>query len=146
MKQSVLSGVISIILASIFFCPIVMATLPMPNDVEMVEPDPSLPKGIAGFWGKWEGEDKYMQYFFIVERIDWEKATVYRWRSGYSSVPGCWERFEAKVIKEYGRYKLWWWTTGGAVSGTAELTLKGKYMDLSYSTVVTGSCRLTRVP
>jgi len=149
MKQSALSGVISIILASIFFCPIVMATPPMPNDVEMVEPDPSLPREIAGFWGKWEGEDQYMQYFVIVEKIDGEKASIYRWRSGKPSVgiPEGWDRFEAKVIKEYGKHKLWWWATGSPVNtGNVELTLKGKYMDYFYSTIVTGSFRLRRVP
>ena len=46
---------VSIVLVSILFCPMAMAAPPMPNDVQMVEPDPSLPKELAAFCGKWEG-------------------------------------------------------------------------------------------
>ncbi len=137
----------SIVLASILFCPMPMAAPPMPNDVQMVEPDPSLPKEIAGFWGKWEGGDRYSQHFLIIEKIDREKASVYRWRSGYSGyIPEGWERLEAKVIKEYGKYKLWFRTSLGGSGGIVEYTLKGKYMDCDYSTAVSGSFRLRRVP
>jgi len=136
----------SIILASILFCPLAIAAPPMPNDVQMVEPDPSLPKEIAGFWGKWEGGDHYMRHFVIIEKIDREKASIYRWKSGYAFIPEGWDRLEAKVIKEYGKYKLWFLYSGGGTGGTFEYTLNGKYMDCYYSTVVSGTYLLIRVP
>ncbi len=142
---------VSIVLVGILFCPVAMAAPPMPNDVQMVEPDPSLPKEIAGFWGKWEGSDRVMQYFLIVEKIDGEKATIYGWRSGSSrgGIPEGWRRSEAKVIKEYGKYKIWFRYTVGGSSGNVEYTLKGKDLDCSYETGGwggAGSYRLTRVP
>jgi hypothetical protein len=103
----------SIVLASILFCHMAMAGPPLPKDIQMVEPDPFLPKEIAGFWGKWEGFDRYMKHFVIIEKIDRGKASIYRWKSGYSSVPAGWDREEAKVIKEYGKYKLWFRYSGG---------------------------------
>ncbi len=143
---------LGIALVSILFCPAAMAAPPMPNDVQMVEPDPSLPKEIAGFWGKWEGSDRYMQYFLIVEKIDGEKATIYGWRSGYSrgGIPEGWGRVEANVTKEYGKYKVWYRSTmAGGGGGNVEYTLKGKDLDCSYETGGwggSGGYRLTRVP
>ena len=46
---------VSIVLLSILFCPIVMAAPSIPNDVQIVQPDPSLPKELSAFFGKWEG-------------------------------------------------------------------------------------------
>ncbi len=138
MKAFVLES-LSIILMSIFFCPIVMAAPPMPNDVQMVEADPSLPKEIAVFWGKWEGRDQNMQFFLIVEKIDEGKASLYSWVSGNEFVPEGWRRYEAKVIKEYGKYKLW----ARSPTGNLEYTSKGKYLECSHAY---GSYRLTRVP
>jgi len=97
---------VSIVLVSMLFCPMATAAPPMPNDVQMVEPDPSLPKELADFWGKWEGRDPIQQFFLIIEKIDEEKATFYRWRSGTSLMPAGWNRFQAKVSKESGKYKL----------------------------------------
>jgi hypothetical protein len=64
MKTFVVSAV-SIVLVSILFCPMVMAAPPMPDDLQIVQPDPSLPKEISGFFGKWEGTDGVLQYFLI---------------------------------------------------------------------------------
>jgi hypothetical protein len=136
----------SIVLAGILFCPMAMAAPSLPKDVQMVEPDSSLPKEIATFWGKWEGFDRYQEHFVIIEKIDREKASIYRWKSGYSFVPAGWDRLEAQVIKEYGKYKLWFRYSGGGTGGAFEYTLNGKYMDCYYSTVVEGAYRLTRVP
>ena len=131
--------VASIVLASILFCPVAMAAPPMPDDLQMVEPDPSLPKEIAGFWGKWEGSDPRMNFFLIVEKIDEEKASLYIWRSGYGPVAFGWERIEAKVSKEYGKYKLWFRKGGGI----REYALRGKYLD---GTSGGGNVTLSRVP
>src|SRR5512139_3283018 len=97
---------VGIVLVSILLCPLAMAAPPMPNDVKMVQPDSSLPKEIAGFWGKWEGSDSVMKLFIIVEKIGKEKANLYIWRSGFQQIPEGWERTEAKVSKESGKYKL----------------------------------------
>ncbi len=147
MKTSAVLAV-SIVLVSILLCHTAMAAPPMPDDLQMVEPDPSLPKEIAGFWGKWEGGDRYAKYFVIIEKIDGEKASVYRYKSGNVSggAPDGWARFEAKVIKEYGKYKLWYPTSGGGSSGIFEYTLKGKYMDCSTMNPSLRSFRFTRVP
>jgi len=110
MKTFVVSAA-SIVLASILFCPMVMAApLSMPSDLQMVQPDPSLPKELAAFWGKWEGSGydsgvgSQIQFFLIVEKIAEEKAIVIPWHS----VAGWGPRFEANVIKEDGKYKLWY--------------------------------------
>jgi hypothetical protein len=118
---------VSTVLVSILFCPIVMAAPPMPDDVQIVQPDPSLPKELYAFFGKWEGADGLMQYFLIVEKIDKEKASLYLWQSGAAGYAAQgWGRYEAKVDKERGKYILWF---SGAF-GNAELTLKGEYLDL----------------
>jgi hypothetical protein len=79
----------------------------MPNDVQMVQPDPSLPKELASFWGKWEGSVGTQSFFLIIEKIDGERATGYIWRS-IDSVD--WRRFEAKVAKEQGKFTLYTYT------------------------------------
>ena len=140
---------VSIVLVSIFFCPMAMAAPPIPSDVQMVQPDPSLPKEIAGFWGKWEGGDSLTKqmFFLIIEKIDEERASGYTWRSSTPSNPAVagWERWEAKIMKEYGKYKLWRSVRFGQ-SGfiNLEWTLKGEYLD---SSSPRGSgARYTRVP
>jgi hypothetical protein len=132
---------VSIVSVSILFCPMAMAAPTMPNDVQMVEPDPSLPKELAGFWGKWEGRSGTLTFFLIIEKIDEEKATGYIWRS----VTGNWGRFEAKVAKERGKYKLWtkFRVPGTEDRDTMEYTLKGEYLDASSRG---GGVRYTRVP
>jgi hypothetical protein len=145
---------VSIVLVSILFCPLAMAAPSMPNDVQMVQPDPSLRKEIAGFWGKWEGRDQTMEYFIIVEKIDEEKASLYIWRSGYKyeqmqmQIPEGWERIEATVSKEYGKYELYFRDVGvqesvKIYSGFVYLALKGEYLDV---TTPGGHGQFSRVP
>ena len=133
---------VSIILVSMMFCPMAIATPPMPNDVQMVEPDPSLPKELAGFWGKWEGSAGGATFFLIIEKIDEEKATFYLWRS----ITGDWRRFDAKVGKEGEKYILYHPFRPPRTEDliTMEYRLKGKYLDASTSR---GSgARYTRIP
>jgi hypothetical protein len=127
---------VSIVLVSILFCPIAMAAPPIPNDVQMVEPDPSLPKEIADFWGKWEGGDPHTNLFLIVEKINKEKASLYIWRGHL----GSWERVEAKVSKENGKYKLSFRNDMGSITTYA---LEGKYLE---GLTPGGLARLSRVP
>ena len=135
---------VSIVLVSILFCPLAIAAPPMPNDVQIVEPDPSLPKEIADFWGKWEGNGPLGKVFLIVEKIDKEKASLYEWQGGDGRIPESWQRWEANVIKEYGKYKVWFKNNQAPMgSVNVEYTLKGKTLNCDWGRT---SYRLTRVP
>lgn len=83
MKTFVVSAV-SIVLVSTFFCPTVMAAPSIPMDIQIVQPDPSLPKDLSAFFGKWEGPNSITgtNFFLIVEKIDEEKASLYIWAEG----------------------------------------------------------------
>jgi hypothetical protein len=122
---------VSIVLVSILFCPMAMAVPSiMPADLQIVQPDPSLPKELSAFFGKWEGLDPSFQWFLIVEKIDEEKASLYWWWSGRAGDAGYvegWKRWEGNVIKERGKYKISY--IGGF--GKTELTLKGEYLQTS---------------
>ena len=133
---------VSIVLVSILFCPMAMSAPSMPDDLQIVQPDPSLPKELSAFFGKWESIAYPMVLFVIVEKIDEEKASLCIWRDGFypPEVTLGWARYEAKVIKEYGKYKLWFIGPRGNVI----LTLKGNYLD--YSSGPNSNNRLTRVP
>jgi hypothetical protein len=136
---------VSIVLVSILFCPMVMAAPPMPDNLQIVQPDPSLPKELSGFFGKWEGAAGAQQYFLIVEKIDEEKASLWLWRSGWADSPRGWDSHEAKVIKERGKYKIW----SPSRFGNMEFTLKGEYLDSSGpwgGGTPGGSVRFRRVP
>jgi len=116
---------VSIVLVGILFCHLVMAAPSMPNDLQIVQPDPSLPKELSAFLGKWEGTGAY-QYFLIVEKIDQEKASIYIWQT-VIEIGYCWTRYEAQVIKESGKYKLWY----SGRPGNVQLTLKGESLNYS---------------
>ena len=125
MKTFVVSAV-SIVLVSILFCPMVMAAPPMPDDLQIVQPDPSLPKELSAFFGKWEGSSAQNRYFLIVEKIDGEKARLYVW-TNMQDRPSGWRREEGKVTKERGKYTIRY----SGILGNTELTLKGEYLNLS---------------
>jgi hypothetical protein len=130
---------VGIVLVSILFCPMVMAAPSMPADLQMVQPDPSLPKELSAFFGKWEGTGR-MQYFLVVEKIDEEKASLYVWDfASAETVTPVWSRYEAQVIKERGKYKLLY----SSRFGYSELTLKGEVLNWSRSSFFQ---RLNRVP
>ena len=129
----------SIVFVSILFCPMVMAVPSMPADLQIVQPDPSLPKGLSDFFGKWESISNPQNFFVIVEKIDDEKASLYVWTTTPDGNSPTWGRREAKVTKERGKYILW---SMGRFS-SSKYTLKGEYLDLDSST---WSTRLRRVP
>ena len=132
---------VSIVLVSILFCPMVMAAPAMPADLQMVQPDPSLPRELSAFLGKWEGSVGASFYLFlIVEKIDEENASLYFWRGGNlaEAVNPGWQRAKGTVIKEGRKYKLWYYAPGP--TGNVFLTVKGEYLETS-----TG-VRLRRVP
>ena len=132
---------VSIALVSILFCPMATAVPTMPDYLQMVQPDPSLAKELSAFFGKWESIPYPGEFFLIVEKIDEEKASLYVWRSGSwpQGTPMGWERIEAKVIKDRGKYKLW---LHGRYNNT-EYVLMGEYL-ITYST--SGSSQLRRIP
>ncbi len=119
---------VSIVLVSVLFCPVVMAFPTLPADLQMVQPDPSLPKEISAFWGKYEWIDATSHFCIIVEKIDREKASLYIYRSGplivLAALPVGWERVDAKVTQEYGKYYLWFFSRYGRFM----LNLKGNYL------------------
>ncbi len=137
MKTFVLSAV-SIVLVSILFCPMAMAAPTIPNDVKMVQPHASVPKELASFWGNWDGSDNVMKLFLIVEKIDEKKANLYIWRKSVHAEG--WERIEAKVSQEGGKYKLSYPNDWGS---TTVWTLKGKYLE---GLTPGGKAQLKRVP
>jgi len=131
---------VSIVLVSILFCPMVMAAPPMPDDVKIVQPDPSLPKELSAFFGKWEGSGANVNYFLIVEKIDEEKASLYLWRTSSFSegVTQGWMRYEALIAKQRGKHTLQFIDNYGQY----ELTLKGEYLNIDSRWA---SARLRRV-
>ena len=113
----------SIVLVSILFCPMVMAAPSMPDGLQIVQPDPSLPKELSAFFGKWQSIARPEDFFVIVEKIDEEKASLYVWYAPVDRSGVSWARREAQVMKERGKYKLWYSARGG----NNEYTLKGEY-------------------
>ena len=130
---------VSIVMVSIFFCPMVMAAPSMPADLQMVQPDASLPKELSAFFGKWQSIPYPEDFFVIVEKIDEEKASLYVWAPGLEGTAPSWGRREAKVIKERGKYTLWF----SGIYGITKYTLKGEFLDQAISD---RSTRLRRVP
>jgi len=128
---------VSIVLVSILFCSMAIAVPTMPADLQMVQPDLSLPKELSAFFGKWEWISNPAEFFIIVEKINKEKASLYVWRSGSwpQGTPMGWERIEAKVIKDRGKYKLSY--------DDAEYTLMGEYL-ITFS--ASDSSQLRRAP
>lgn len=131
---------VSIVMASILFCPMVRAAPPIPDYVQILDPDPALPEELSAFFGKYEGTNAGIKYFLIVAQIDKEKATLHIWREGdlQPEFKG-WETIKAQVFKEGREYQLWYQPRGG---GSSEAVLKGKYLQL---TSRFGVVRLSRV-
>jgi hypothetical protein len=131
---------VSIVLVSILFCPTVWAAPPIPDYVQIVNPDPSLPEELSAFFGKYQGVSGSIKYFLIVAQIDKEKAILHIWRDGdlLPQFKG-WETIKAQVFKEGGEYQLWYQPRWG---GSSEAVLKGKYLQL---TSRFGVVRLSRV-
>jgi hypothetical protein len=142
--KTFLALAVSIVLVSILFCPMVMAAPSMPADLQIGQPDPSLPKELSAFFGKWEGTGR-IQYFLIVEKIDEEKTSLYVWEVPSTEAPApMWIRYEAQVIKERGKYKL----SYRSRFGNCDLVLKGEVLNWSRSSAIgsSESVRLKRVP
>ncbi len=128
MIKTIVVLAVGIVLVGILSCSTpkavtIMPAVPLP-DLQMVQPDPSLPKELSAFFGKWLGPPGIIQVFIIVEKIDAEKASLCIWRSGTRGALmfPYWTRCEAQVIKEYGKYKLYF----RDLSGGTKLSVKGE--------------------
>ena len=139
---------VSIVLVGILFCPMVRAAPPIPDFVQIVAPDPSLPKELSAFFGKYEGFNNPFKYFVIVAQIDKEKAVLHIWRDCANSQSPMarfngWETIDAQVFKERGEYQLWYRSRAvqGVGSGGSEAVLQGTYLHLRSPN---GAVRLSR--
>jgi len=116
------------LIAILLMAVVTVAAPPMPNDAQIVQPDPSLPKELAAFSGKWEAtafiRGRTIEFFLIVEKIDKEKASLYCWP--IRGMESGWERYDAQVTKERGKYILWF----RGRTGTNEISLKGEKLEL----------------
>jgi hypothetical protein len=77
-------------------------SVPLPKKIQIIQPTGDLPKEIAAFSGRWEGEweegARQAKSVLIVEEINAAKAKViYGW-SGYGNVRADYSLFTAKVI------------------------------------------------
>jgi hypothetical protein len=84
-----------------------MDSVPLPNDILIVPPDPSLPPEIKAFSGKWSGRwgnpyqpSSYgVDVVFVVEKIinEHEATAIYCWGDSieWSITRGCMDRFIA---------------------------------------------------
>jgi hypothetical protein len=77
-------------------------SVPLPKKIQIIQPTGDLPKEIAAFSGRWEGEweegARQSKSVLIVEEINAAKAKViYGW-SGYGNVRADYSPFTAKVI------------------------------------------------
>ncbi len=119
MKEIKKSVSLVVVFLCLFLASVVMAaSVPIPSDIQIVPPDPSLPKELAAFSGKWQSRWYNMSdpggecdAVLIVEKIDEKRAVVIycwgdsdRWgvRKGYTP------RIFARISKEDGKYVLSW--------------------------------------
>ena len=123
----------AVVFSFLFFPLIAVAFPPLPDDLNIVQPDLALPKELADFSGKWEGKSGAREFYLIVEKIDREKATL-RLSNAYG-----WETMPANIVKEYGKWKIWF--SGRYGQNELSLRSKGKYLDLILKS---GSVILTR--
>jgi hypothetical protein len=104
-KALLLAMVIMFVLFTLVFPSVVVAPPAMPIDLKMVEPDPSLPKELRDFWGKWQGMgyDQYRkryEVFIIIERIDVESVDM------WGNPRGEWKKWNRKVVKIGDEYRI----------------------------------------
>lgn len=76
--------------------------VPLPNDIDIITPDESIPQELAAFSGCWEGKwsDYATETALIVEEINTKSAKVIYClgkSSGLYSMPPSCDRYQAKV-------------------------------------------------
>ena len=99
MKKKVLF--LAMVLVLMLLTPgVLLALPPIPTHVRITEPDPSLPKELTAFLGKWEATGRWAgSMAIIVEKLNEEKANLYMFSDGK------WYRLVANVSKEREKYK-----------------------------------------
>ena len=140
MKKRVLLG--AKVLVLMLLTPGVLLALPsIPPGVQIAEPDPSLPKELTAFLGKWEASGGGLagSMAIIVEKISEEKASLYI----YTSDNPRWNRRGANVSKEGEKYKIWF----QGLMGINEISLKKDgTLTLSWGGNHPGSAPFKRIP
>lgn len=127
-KMSFLVVLMAVAFGLILTSKLTLADITLPDDVNIVAPAPDLAKEIAVFSGKWKGSayspKGVAEFFLIFEKIDEEKASLYVYSQRYG-----WERVDAKVAKEYGKYVIWY---GSRPRGVYKVRfIKGDKLELS---------------
>jgi len=87
--------------------------VPLPEDIEIIEPDPALPDEIRAFSGKWSGtwfggDGGLLKSVLIVEQInDKEAKVIYAWgdEPKWNTQAGYW-RYIAKVNNQHREIKF----------------------------------------
>jgi len=110
------------IVAVFSFATVAMAFPSLPDDLNIGQPDTSLPTELKAFVGKWERKTMYGEFFLVIEKIEQGKAILYT----CSSVGGGWDRVVAEIVCEYGRWKIYF----HGRAGLNILSLRGKKLDL----------------
>ncbi len=103
MKRKVFSTVMAVIFVMLLgYAAIAMAgEIPLPENINIVAPSSDLPKELAAFSGKWEGNwDGVLDAILIVEEIGLERAKViYAWGDAPEwNTKKAFRRYTAKVI------------------------------------------------
>jgi hypothetical protein len=109
-KISFVVLVVLVVVSNLILKPALAGDIPLPDEINIVAPEPDLAKEIAAFSGKWKGiwNGVGLEAMLIVEEINDERAKViYAWGEGSRDKKG-YSRFIAKVIPgskkiEFGR-------------------------------------------
>jgi len=116
---------------------VALAAPTLPNDVQMIEPDSSLPKELRNFWGKWTGMQivqALYEVFIIVEKIDKDRASLYFWSTDTPK----WTRINANVMQDGNQYSIQFISGGTGRKNTLSLKKDGS-MEYFYSDVSSGN-------
>ena len=115
---------------SFLFSNVATAFPPLPDDLNIVQPNPSLPKELVAFSGKWAGTmfvfGRTIKLFLIVERIEETEARLYLYGTSEQ-----WERTTGEVVKERGKYRIYF--QGSKGTNILSFRKGGKYLDLSFA-------------
>ncbi len=128
-KIAVLTAMAVLIIFSFSFAT-VMAFPSLPNDLNIVQPDPSLPLELSAFLGKWSGRATIISknFFLIIENIDDKEAFLRISEDG-----GVWETIKGEVSKFGKKYTI---SFRGKSGYPCEIVLQGKRLNWKISKIM----------
>jgi hypothetical protein len=101
MRVHLLGIAVATVLACIPLSAQAQSDVPLPTDVTIVLPDPTIPKDLAGFSGKWVGVwDNVLNHVLVVEKVEPTSASVIYATgtySGWNATPR-WARYRGDFI------------------------------------------------